>query len=307
MILLIMAAGIGSRFGKGIKQLDPVGPNGEIIMDYSIHDAIECGFNKVVIVIRRDIEKEFREVIGERLERSCKELGVELHYAFQDSKDIPEGYEVPVNRTKPWGTGQAVLAAKKYLTEPFCVINADDYYGKKAFVAVHDELKKYSSDADELKLSLAGFILKNTLSNNGTVTRGLCQVDENGMLQSIVETKEIKKTAIGAAVGDKALDPETHVSMNMWGLTPEFVGTLSEGFKEFFEKDVPANPEKAEYLLPIFIGELLEEKAVTVHVLPTTDHWFGMTYQEDVPVVREEFRKLLSAGVYKSDLMSDLK
>jgi len=302
-----MAAGIGSRFGKGIKQLDPVGPNGEIIMDYSIHDAIEAGFDKVVIVIRHDIEKEFREVIGERLERSCKVLGVELHYAFQELKDIPVRYEVPDNRTKPWGTGQAVLAAKEYLTEPFCVINADDYYGKKAFVAIHNELEKYKGNADGFKLSLAGFILKNTLSDNGTVTRGLCQVNESNMLQSIVETKEIRKTATGAAVGDRALDPETHVSMNMWGLTPEFVQRLDDGFKEFFEKDVPSNPGKAEYLLPIFIGELLEEGSVSVHVLPTTDHWFGMTYQEDVPVVQEEFRNLLNAGVYKNDLMSDLK
>lgn len=304
--LVIMAAGIGSRFGGGIKQLAAVGPNGEIIMDFSIHDAIEAGFNKIVFIIRRDIEDAFREAIGSRIEGICAGLGVEIAYAYQALDDLPAGAALPEGRTKPWGTGQAVLACKGLLQEPFAVINADDYYGKEAFVKLHDFLQGYTPDKPE-QLCMAGFVLKNTLSDNGAVTRGICRMDSAGYLTGVAETSGIEKTADGAAVGGQPVDAESLVSMNMWGLTPEFVGLLEKGFVEFFQTAAPANPLKAEYLLPIYIDELLQKGEVSVKVLPTGDRWFGVTYQEDKPVVIESFAKLVEAGVYRRDLFSDLK
>ena len=288
--LLIMAAGIGSRFGGGIKQLEPVDDKGHIIMDYSVHDAIEAGFNKVIFIIRRDIEEEFKEVIGDRIAAVCADNGVTVDYAFQDIRDIPG--ELPKNRTKPWGTGQAVLAARNLITTPFIVINADDYYGKEGFQAVHDYLVEGG------KSCMAGFVLKNTLSDNGGVTRGICKMDADHNLTEVVETKNIVKTADGAEADGVKLDIDSLVSMNMWGLTPEFLNVLEKGFAAFFEKDVPANPLKAEYLIPIFIGQLLEKGQVAVKVLKTNDTWYGMTYREDVDAVRESFRKMLAEGVY---------
>ena len=293
--LVIMAAGIGSRFGKGIKQLAPVGPNGEIIMDYSIHDALEAGFNKVVFIIRKDLEEEFRRVIGERIEKIT-----EVEYAFQALEDLPAGFEKPADRTKPWGTGQAVLAAKDVIKTPFIVINADDYYGKEGFKAVYEYLVNGG------KSCMAGFVLKNTLSDNGGVTRGICKMDENGNLTEVVETKNIVKTADGAEADGVVVDVNSLVSMNMWGLTPDFLDVLENGFKEFFEKEVPSNPQKAEYLIPIFIGELLEQGKMSVKVLKTNDTWYGMTYHEDVAAVKDSFKKMLENGVYKADLFSDL-
>jgi len=287
--LVIMAAGIGSRFGGGIKQLEPVGPCGEIIMDYSIHDAIEAGFNKIVFIIRRDIEADFREIIGNRIERICARRGVEVAYAFQSLQDIPEGCQVPEGRTKPWGTGQAVLTAKDIIREPFAVINADDYYGKEAFVKLHSYLQEPGEDN---AYCMAGFILRNTLSENGGVTRGVCKVDENGFLTDVVETSNIIKTPEGAAVNGQPVDPESYVSMNMWGLRPAFMELLVQGFEAFFRQNVQENPLKAEYLLPIYIGQLLRERKVTVQVLETKDKWFGVTYREDKPAVVESFRKL---------------
>lgn len=229
--LVIMAAGIGSRFGKGIKQLAPVGPCGEIIMDYSIHDALEAGFNKVVFIIRKDLEEEFRKVIGERIEKIT-----EVEYVFQELDDLPEGFTKPADRTKPWGTGQAVLAAKKVLDEPFIVINADDYYGKEAYVKVHDYLIQEQPKDGKIHICMAGFRLGNTLSDNGSVTRGICNI-ENGQLTGVTETHDIFKTAAGAESRTdgnvKALDVKDLVSMNMWGLTPAFMETLKKGFVEF--------------------------------------------------------------------------
>ena len=296
--LLIMAAGIGSRFGGGIKQLEPVSLHDEIIMDYSIHDAIEAGFNKIIFVIRKDIEADFRERIGNRIEELCKKLGVEIAYAFQDLNNVPG--KVPAERSKPWGTGQAVLAAKELIHEPFAVINADDYYGKEGFKAVHEYLVNGG------KSCMAGFVLKNTLSDNGGVTRGICKMDEQNNLTEVVETKNIVKTATGAEADGVAVDVNSLVSMNMWGLTPDFLDVLEEGFKEFFEKEVPSNPLKAEYLIPIFIGELLEQGKMSVKVLKTNDTWYGMTYHEDVAAVKDSFKKMLENGLYKADLFSDL-
>ncbi len=300
--LLIMAAGIGSRFGGGIKQLAPVGPNGEIIMDYSIHDAIKAGFNKIVFIIRKDIEADFKEVIGDRIEALCAKLGVEIDYAFQSLDKIPEGVEIPEGRTKPWGTGQAVLVAKDLINEPFAVINADDYYGKEAFVKIHNFL---TAEIKPNGFCMAGFVLKNTLSDNGGVTRGVCKMDENGYLTDVVETHDIVKTADGAETNGEKIDVESLVSMNMWGLAPEYMDMLKTGFVEFF-KTVDANPLKAEYLLPIHIGQLLREDKVTVKVLSTPDKWFGVTYQEDKEFVIESFKKLIADGVYNADLFGDL-
>ena len=296
--LLIMAAGIGSRFGKGIKQLEPVDDAGHIIMDYSIHDAIEAGFNHVVFIVRKDIEQEFKEVIGERIKAICSAHDVTVDYAFQDINDIPG--TLPEGRTKPWGTGQAVLVAKELLKTPFIVINADDYYGKEGFKAVHEYLVNGG------KFCMAGFVLKNTLSDNGGVTRGICKMDEQNNLTEVVETKNIVKTADGAEADGKVIDVDSLVSMNMWGLTPDFLTTLEDGFREFFEKEVPGNPLKAEFLIPIFIGEQLEQGKMSVKVLKTNDTWYGMTYHEDVAAVKDSFKKMLENGVYKADLFCDL-
>lgn len=296
--LLIMAAGIGSRFGGGIKQLEPVDGGRHIIMDYSIHDAIEAGFNHVVFVIRKDIEAEFREVIGDRIAAVCAAKGVTVDYAFQDLHDIPGQF--PEGRTKPWGTGQAVLAAKQVLKTPFVVINADDYYGKEGLRALHGHLVSGGGDC------MAGFVLRNTLSDNGGVTRGICKMDEKSCLTQVTETKNILKTAAGAQADGVELDLDSLVSMNMWGLTLDFLQVLEQGFAEFFEKEVPTNPLKAEYLIPTFIGELLSQNKISVKVLKTNDAWYGMTYKEDVPAVKESFAQMLAEGIYQADLFSDL-
>lgn len=300
--LLIMAAGIGSRFGGGIKQLAPVGPNGEIIMDYSIHDAIKAGFNKIVFIIRKDIEEDFKEVIGNRIELLCDKHGIEVGYAFQSLDNLPEGATVPEGRTKPWGTGQAVLVAKDLINEPFAVINADDYYGKEAFVKLHQFL---TSDIKPNCFCMAGFVLKNTLSENGGVTRGVCKMDEDEYLTDVVETSDIIKTTEGAESNGEKIDIDSLVSMNMWGLTPDYMDMLKTGFEEFFTH-IDKNPLKAEFLLPIHIGQLLKEKKVSVKVLSTPDKWFGVTYQEDKDFVIESFKKLIAGGVYNKDLFSDL-
>ena len=306
--LLIMAAGIGSRFGGGIKQLEPVGLHDEIIMDYSIHDAIEAGFNKIIFVIRKDIEADFRERIGNRIEEPCKKLGVEIAYAFQDLNNVPG--EVPAGRSKPWGTGQAVLAAKELIHEPFAVINADDYYGKEAFRQLQNWLVLEHADS---AIAMAGFILKNTLSENGGVTRGVCKIEYgHSHLTDVVETSNIVMTETGAEADGVTLDPESYVSMNMWGFpakegcAPAYLTVLEDGFKAFFAKDVKENPLKAEYLLPTHIGGLLREKKFSVKVLETKDKWFGVTYREDKELVVNSFQKLIEDGIYKEDLYGDL-
>lgn len=303
--LVIMAAGIGSRFGGGIKQLAPVGLNGEIIMDYSIHDAIEAGFNKIVFIIRKDIKDAFKEAIGDRIEKICKDLDVEIAYAYQELNELPEGIELPAGRTKPWGTGQAVLACKEVLHEPFAVINADDYYGKEAYVKVHDYLVREQPADDVLHICMAGFRLGNTLSDNGSVTRGLCHITD-GKLTGVTETHNIFKTADGAESREdgqpaEKLDLNELVSMNMWGLTPAFMDTLYDGFVEFLQ-NVKAGDIKAEYLLPVMIDALIQKGTAQVDVLETKDSWFGVTYQEDKEVVIKAFKELTEAGVYPNGL-----
>ncbi len=308
--LLIMAAGIGSRFGGGIKQLEPVGLHDEIIMDYSIHDAIAAGFNKIIFVIRKDIEADFRLRIGDRIQQVAGRLGVEVAYAFQDLSDIPAGFTVPQGRVKPWGTGQAVLAAKELIREPFVVINADDYYGKFAYRQLHDWLLQPHEDT---AIAMAGFTLKNTLSDNGGVTRGICKIDGgHSHVTDVVETKNIVKTPTGTQANGVELDVDSVVSMNMWafpgreGCAPHFLKVLEESFTDFFETDVPENPLKAEYLLPILIGSLLRRSQCTVKMLPTHDSWFGVTYREDKDAVIQSFRALIESGQYPRALYSDL-
>ncbi|MDB7985797.1 sugar phosphate nucleotidyltransferase [Faecalicoccus pleomorphus] len=312
--LLIMAAGIGSRFGGGIKQLEPVGFNDEIIMDYSIHDAIQAGFNKIIFVIRKDIEEDFKERIGNRVETIAQKMHVEIGYVFQDIHDIPEGFTFPNERTKPWGTGQAVLAAKELIHEPFAVINADDYYGKEAFQKLHDWL---IMDHEDTAYAMAGFILKNTLSDNGGVTRGVCKVEQGHThVIDVVETSNIVKVVedgvLKAKTDDTELDINSYVSMNFWGFPakvgqdPAFLDVLEKHFITFFKEDVINNPLKAEYLLPTLIGSLLRENKCTVKVLETHDKWFGVTYKEDKPEVVKSFKKLIEEGVYSTDLYSDL-
>lgn len=300
--LVIMAAGIGSRFGGGIKQLEPVGPGGEIIMDYSIYDALQAGFNKVVFIIRKDLEKDFKEIIGNRIEKAVK-----VEYAFQELDNLPEGFEKPADRKKPWGTGQAVLSIKGLVKEPFLVINADDYYGKEGFKKIHDYMvNEMDEDASVYDLCMGGFMLANTLSENGGVTRGICQVEEDGFLKRVTETYEIQRCKEGLSAKDEAgnpvsVDMRCHVSMNMWGIPASFIEELEQGFPKFLaglkEGDV-----KSEYLLPTVIDNLVASGKARVKVLETPDKWFGVTYKEDKQAVVDSLRALIAAGAYPAKL-----
>ena len=299
--LVIMAAGIGSRFVQGIKQLTSFGPSGEIIMDYSIYDALQAGFDRIVFVIRKDLEKDFDEVIGRRIAAHA-----EVSYVFQEKDDLPEGFVLPAGRKKPWGTGQAILACRDVVKEPFCVINADDYYGRQAFERIHSWLvsEHACEDPSHLQMCMAGFILRNTLSENGGVTRGLCSVSEQGYLTAIRETKNIVRYKDGSGImhedgSVQVLDPDTAVSMNMWGFGSEFLNVLDEGFTAFLREHMGSSDENtAEYLLPTIVGGLLAAGRAQVTVLPTEDKWFGVTYQEDVEGVRKSIDDLVRGGVY---------
>ena len=293
--LVVMAAGIGSRFGGGIKQLEPVGPNGEIIMDYSIYDALEAGFNKVVFVIRKDLEKDFDEIIGQRMKKK-----VHVEYAFQEIDDIPEQYKDKfTGRTKPWGTGQAILACKELVHEPFLVINADDYYGREAYQEAYRYLTQ-EHPKDSMPICMVGFILKNTLSDNGGVTRGVCQVKDN-QLVDIVETHNIEKVNGKAVADGKEIDLDSAVSMNMWGLYPEFFDILEKGFDDFLA-ETPSDNLKAEYLLPTIIGDLLHNNKAKVTALKSHDEWFGVTYKEDKDYVKDNIQLLVEKGLYPQKL-----
>ena len=300
--LVIMAAGIGSRFGGGIKQLEPVGPKGEIIMDYSIHDALAAGFNNIIFIIRKDIEKDFKEIIGNRIEKIAN-----VKYAYKELDALPKAYEKG-ERIKPWGTGHAVLCCRELIKEPFAVINADDYYGKDAFVKIHDCLQRSTKG----QYCMAGFILKNTLSDNGGVTRGVCKVDDEGYLTQVVETRNIIKVAGEGGFEDSAgiidsnggitpIDKDSYVSMNMWGLRPEFIDALEEGFVNFL-KSLKEGDAQSEYLLPTIIDGLIKDKKARVRLLETEDKWFGVTYKEDKEIVVSEFKKLISKGEYREGL-----
>lgn len=298
--LIIMAAGIGSRFGTGIKQLAKMAPNGEIIMDFSIYDAKEAGFTKIVFVIRKAIEQEFKEIIGDRLSRFMP-----VEYVYQELDDLPEGYEVPAGRVKPWGTGQAILACKDVVKEPFVIINADDYYGKEAFMKLHEFLISENENKEKMNLAMAGFSLKNTLSENGAVTRGVCVADANGYLEKVIETTGIQivdgKIQCDNAEVSKWITPDTMVSMNMWAGYPDFLRYIDEGFARFLDA-LGENPEKKEYLLPNIVAELLEKKLASVKVLNTPDRWIGITYKEDIEPAQEGFRQMIESGLYPENL-----
>ena len=299
--LIIMAAGIGSRYGGGIKQLAKMGKHGEIIMDYSIYDAKEAGFDKVVFIIRKDIEKEFKEAIGDRIREQ-----IEVEYVFQELSDIPEGFRVPEGRVKPWGTGQAILCCKDVVNEPFVIIIADDYFGKEAFRKLHDYLIREKDCGARYCMGMAGFVLKNTLSDNGTVTRGICKADENDMLTHVVETTGIGRDADGRLICDdpevqKWFSEQERVSMNMWAGEPTFIEYLEEGFREFLADD-SGDPLKKEYLLPTIVDQLIRKGEAKVKVLETQDKWFGITYKEDKPAVEAAFAKLIEDGVYPEKL-----
>lgn len=297
--LVVMAAGIGSRYGGGIKQLAQVGPSGEIIMDYSIYDALEAGFDKIVFVIRRDIEDDFRAVIGDRVEKQ-----VPVSYVFQETGDIPEPFAKTMGgRTKPWGTGQAILCCADKVNAPFVVINADDYYGKEAFVKAFEYLTSdQASDRDRtLRGCMISFVLDRTLSENGAVTRGVCKVDEKHRLVDIRETKGIVLKNGRPGYEDESgwhdLQPDSPVSMNMWGLPVHMFPALQTGFEKFLSQLSP-DDNSSEYLLPVIIRELLAAGEMEIDVLTSGDRWFGVTYQEDKAAVASEISKLVARGLY---------
>ncbi|MDO4490483.1 MAG: sugar phosphate nucleotidyltransferase [Lachnospiraceae bacterium] len=300
-VLVIMAAGMGSRYG-GLKQIDPVDEQGHIIMDFSVYDAVRAGFKKVVFVIKKENEALFREVIGDRVSEK-----VEVAYVHQNLDALPEGYAVPADRVKPWGTGHAVLCAYDAVAgAPFAVINADDYYGKDAFKLIYDYLSTHEDD-DKYRFTMVGYSVKNTVTENGHVSRGVCQTDENHYLTEIVERTHIEKREDGAAYTEDEgatwthLDGDTVVSMNMWGFSAPFMEELKNGFPEFLDKALAENPLKGEYFLPFAVEKLLTAGKATVEVLHTPDKWYGVTYKEDKPVVMEAMQKMKEAGVYPAE------
>ena len=292
--LVIMAAGLGSRYKGGIKQLAKIGPNDEILMDYSINDAKEAGFNKVVFIIRKDIEKEFKEVIGNRISKA-----IDVDYVYQELDDLPQPYSKG-NREKPWGTVQAILCCKDVVNEPFCVINADDFYGKEAFRKIADFLDNNHNDNE---FSMAGYILKNTMSENGGVNRGVCHIDDNSYLVDVKEMKDLKKVK-NIAVGnynnsEVEVDLNSYVSMNLWGLKPSVFKMLEDYFISFL-KNLDKDDIKSECLIPVAIDKLIKDGEIKVKLLETNDKWFGMTYQEDKEVAQKAIRKLIDKGYYKN-------
>lgn len=292
--LIIMAAGIGSRFGEGIKQLTPIGPNGEILIDYAVYDAVKAGFDKVICVIRKDLEKDFKDIIGKRIEKM-----VRVEYAYQEVGDIPSYFSNKFSkRIKPWGTGQAVLCCRRLVDSPFLVINADDYYGREAYQKAYHFLVQNKSE-NHMSACMVGFVLKNTLSKNGGVTRGICNVDKRGLLQNIVETHNIqmKNSCEYSADDNEKVDLDSVVSMNMWGLYPEFMEILEKRFINFLE-NTTADDLNKEFLMPVIIGELLQEKSIEVKVLHSNEKWFGVTYQADKENVMNEMGKLINSKVY---------
>ncbi|MDU7432755.1 MAG: sugar phosphate nucleotidyltransferase [Anaerococcus vaginalis] len=299
--LVVLAAGIGSRYGQGIKQLAKMDDNGYTIIDYSIYDAIKAGFNKVVFIIRKDIEEDFKEIIGNRIEKI-----VEVEYAYQDM-DLPKGFESPKDRKKPWGTVDALLSTKNIVKEPFLIINADDYYGKGVFDSLHEFLVTSDKKIDDkLQIAMAGYKLKNTLSDKGAVTRGVSIGNEENKLVDIIETHEIKLEKDGKISSKENLDSdilnlETTVSMNLWASFPEFIDMSEDYFIKYLEKN-KENLDSCEYVLPEMIGELIKENKADVTILPTNDKWIGITYKEDLIPAQKSFQKMFDEGLYPDNI-----
>ncbi len=295
--LIVMAAGMGSRYG-GLKQMDSFGPNGESILEYSIHDAIKAGFDEVVLIIKREMEDLFREKVGKKIEEKINTV-----YVYQDIYDIPEGFIVPETRVKPWGTGHAVYSARNVVKNPFAVINADDFYGGQAFRLIQSYL---ADDYESYRYCMVGYVLKNTLTEHGHVARGICTLNDNGYLQKVVERTKIKVFYDGPKYIDEnsnwiEINPDSIVSMNMWGFTPDFFEKLSEKFIIFLS-DHEDNLESCEFYLPFAVDELISSKVAEVKVLKTPDLWYGVTYSEDKPKVKESIQKLINKGLYPEKL-----
>ena len=300
-ILIIMAAGMGSRYG-GLKQIDPVDEEGHIIMDFSIYDAVKAGFEKVIFIIKKENEQDFREKIGNRMEER-----IEVEYVYQDIENLPDGFAVPEGRVKPWGTAHAVLSCLPVVDSPFAVINADDYYGQQAFQMIYDFLSSHE-DTDKFQYTMVGYLLKNTLTENGYVARGVCETDANGKLTEITERVRIEKHEDGTAYTEDNgatwtfLPDETVVSMNMWGFTKSMMPEIRDRFADFLTKNLTKNPLKCEYFLPFVVDELIQEGKAEVTVLKSKDRWYGVTYKEDKPTVVKAIQSLKDQGLYPQKL-----
>ncbi len=296
-VLVIMAAGMGSRYG-GLKQIDPLNAQGDIIIDFSIYDAYKAGFKKVIFIIKRELEADFREKIGDKVSRY-----MEVVYVYQDMNNIPDGFCVPEGRVKPWGTGHAILSCIDVIHGPFAVINADDYYGSHAFKVIYDYLTSHEDD-DKYRYAMVGYRVENTLTDFGHVSRGVCVTDGNGMLMGIHERTHIEKRGdVGVYTEDEGktwveIPRGSTVSMNMWGFGESLLEELKVRFDRFLAKGLSENPQKCEYFLPSVVGELLDEGKATVKVLPSEDRWYGVTYKEDKPVVTEAIARMKSDGLY---------
>ena len=301
-ILVVMAAGMGSRYG-GLKQIDPVGPCGEAILDYSLYDARRAGFSTVVFIIKHEIEAEFKRTVGARAEKA----GLEVRYAFQQLELLPEGFAVPEGRVKPWGTAHAVLSAARCIDAPFAVINADDYYGPACFQLIYNYLSTHA-DGEKLAWAMVGFHLKNTVSENGSVSRGVCVTDREGNLVSVTERTRIEPRdgAIAYTEDDGKtwvqLPGDTVVSMNLWGFTPSFVEQARQGFAAFLSENLPVNPLKCEYYLPSVVTAALQSGKAQVKVLTSPDKWYGITYREDKPALMDALEAMTRAGTYPRGL-----
>ncbi len=299
--LLVMAAGMGSRYG-GLKQIDPVGPSGEVILEYSVYDAVRAGFNKVVFLIKEEMQDAFEDKISKHLRDKVK-----IEYAFQSVDMIPDGFCVPEGRIKPWGTAHAVLCAKDKLDGPFAAINADDYYGIESFKKMYDFLSEEDMNSTQKKIALVGYRLKNTVSENGSVARGVCKVDENSNLLRVDERTNILKQADGSIVdktdeNEKIMDPNTLVSMNFWGFYSSFTADIERIFPSFLEDALKNNPIKSELYLPTVVTDLLNKNEVTVEVIESSEKWFGVTYKEDKDFVCRSIEKLHNSGKYPASL-----
>ncbi len=304
-VLVVMAAGMGSRYG-GLKQIDPIDSYGHIIMDFSIYDAIRAGFRKVVFIIKKENEADFRAAIGDRMAEQ-----LEVEYVFQDLHNLPEGYEVPDGRIKPWGTGHAIMSCIGVVDGPFAVINADDYYGSHAFQMAYDFLSGNDDDDGKYRYMMVGYQLENTLTENGHVARGVCVTDENGYLCKINERTRIEKRGDGAAYTEDdgatwiGLPKGSTVSMNMWGFTSSILVELRQRFRVFLDENLEKNPQKCEYFLPFVVDELLNEERATVQVLTSKDRWYGVTYKEDKPFVVAAIQRLKDEGLYPQKLWEE--
>lgn len=301
-VLVVLAAGMGSRYG-GLKQIDPVGPSGEVIIDYSVFDAAKAGFEKVVFIIKHEIEKEFKEAIGDRMSKNIK-----VEYAFQQLDKLPEGYSIPEGREKPWGTTHAVMCAADKIDGPFAVINADDYYGPEAFKTIYDFLVGAQQDGSKHHYAMVGYLIENTVTDAGTVARGVCEADNGGYLVNIAERLKIEKTGQGARYTEDDgaswtdLPSGTLVSMNFWGLDKSFLDEASRGFPEFLDAGLKANPMKCEYLLPVAVDTMIKKGYADVKVLSSKDKWYGVTYKEDKPGVVAAIAQKHESGLYPTPL-----